>query len=97
LTLVVKNQFNAFQQAPGLYPGHITALLEVDLVRIAGECGLADVTVHYSGRGRVPGTPWHWPAWWGFRGRAFSDNVLVAGRKSRTTPAPGPGPTRSSS
>lgn len=30
LTLIWKNQFNAFQQAPGLYPAHITALLEID-------------------------------------------------------------------
>ena len=34
LTLILKNQFNAFQEAPGLYPAHITALLEIDLIRI---------------------------------------------------------------
>ena len=34
LTFILKNQFNAFQEAPGLYPAHITALLEIDLIRI---------------------------------------------------------------
>jgi 2-polyprenyl-3-methyl-5-hydroxy-6-metoxy-1,4-benzoquinol methylase len=76
LTLVLKNQFNAFQEAPGLYPAHRTALLEVDLLRIARECGLADPTIRYTDSGRLPFTACHWPR--GFRGRAFSDNVLLA-------------------
>jgi hypothetical protein len=81
LTLVLKNQFNAFQEAPGLYPAHLTALLEVDLLRIARECGLADPTIRHTDSGRIPFTPWHWPR--GFRGRAFSDNVLLAALKQR--------------
>ena len=36
LTLLLKNEFNAFQASS--YPAHITALLEVDLRRIATEC-----------------------------------------------------------
>jgi len=79
LTLVVKNQFNAFQASS--YPAHRTALLEVDLRRIAGEVGLADVQVRYSNSGRIPGTGWHWPALFG--GRAFSDNVAICGRRDR--------------
>jgi 2-polyprenyl-3-methyl-5-hydroxy-6-metoxy-1,4-benzoquinol methylase len=80
LTLVVKNQFNAFQD--GCYPAHLTALLETDLRRIAAECGLIDVAVAYSGRGRIPGTPCHYPGWLSRRlPRELSDNVLVAGRK----------------
>src|SRR2546426_719773 len=39
-TLVVKQRFSAFQDVH--YPTHLTALLEVDLNRIAGECGLVD-------------------------------------------------------
>lgn len=78
VTLVFKNQFNAFQEAPGLYPCHRTALLEVDLVRIARECGLEGIDIHYTDRGRIPGTSRHWPAWLGLRGRAFSDNVLLS-------------------
>jgi 2-polyprenyl-3-methyl-5-hydroxy-6-metoxy-1,4-benzoquinol methylase len=80
LTLVVKNQFSAFQERPGLYPAHLTALLEVDLVRIAQECGLVEVAIRYTDSGRIPGTPWHWPGW--LRGRAFSDNVLLQARRS---------------
>lgn len=80
LTLVLKNQFNAFQE--GSYPAHLTALLEVDLRRIASESGLTDVAVAYSGQGRIVGTPWYYPGllsrcW----PRAFSDNILLIGRK----------------
>ena len=44
MTLVLKNQFNAFQS--GSYPAHLTALLEIDLVRMARECGLAEPVIH---------------------------------------------------
>jgi 2-polyprenyl-3-methyl-5-hydroxy-6-metoxy-1,4-benzoquinol methylase len=81
LTLILKNQFNAFQEAPGLYPAHITALLEIDLIRIFTECGLTDIQVEYTNSGRMPFTPWHWPNSLGFRGQAFSDNVLCIGKK----------------
>lgn len=80
LSLVLKNQFNAFQAAPGLYPAHITALLEIDLQRIAQECGLIDIRVEYSDRGRIPFTSKNYPASL-FRGRQFSDNLLCFGRK----------------
>lgn len=81
LTLVLKNQFNAFQNS--CYPAHLTALLEIDLRRMAAECQLASVAVRYSRSGRLPGSSWHWPRllsrlW----PRALSDNVLVAGRKN---------------
>ncbi len=83
MTLVLKNQFNAFQEAAGLYPAHITALLEIDLIRIATECGLSEVKIDYSNQGRMPFASWHWPKSLGFRGRAFSDNVLCAGMKPK--------------
>ena len=60
LTLVLKNQFNAFQDSS--YPAHLTALLEIDLRRIATECGLADVAIAYSQQGRIPGTARHYPS-----------------------------------
>ncbi len=82
LTLILKNQFNAFQEAPGLYPAHITALLEIDLIRIFTECGLTNINIDYSHCGRIPFTPWNWPKSLGFRGRAFSDNILCVGQKS---------------
>lgn len=80
-TFLLRGEHNAFRA--GSYPAHITALLHVDLRRIAGECGLTDVTLEFTGSGRVPGTARHWPAalgrlWPG----AFSDNVLLAGRKA---------------
>jgi SAM-dependent methyltransferase len=85
LTLVVRNEFNAFRA--GSYPAHLTALLEIDLRRIAGECGWADVAARYSLEGRIPGTARHWP-WSLSRAfpRALSDNILLIGRK------PGPKP-----
>jgi SAM-dependent methyltransferase len=83
LTLVVKNQFNAFQESS--YPAHRTALLEADLRRIAGEVGLADVQVRYTNSGRIPGTARHWPGI--MRGRMFSDNVAISGRPGRLSGA----------
>jgi SAM-dependent methyltransferase len=78
LTLVLKNQHNAFQDP--CYPAHITPLLEVDLVRIARECGLEAITVAYTDQGRVPLTSRHWPR--AFKGRWFSDNMLLMARRS---------------
>jgi 2-polyprenyl-3-methyl-5-hydroxy-6-metoxy-1,4-benzoquinol methylase len=79
MTLLLRNQFSAFQEAPGLYPAHLTALLEIDLMRIAGECGLVEPAIHYTNSGRVPFTPLSWPRW--LRGRLFSDNVILVARK----------------
>lgn len=77
LTLVLKNEFNAFRSSN--YPAHLTALLPVDLMRIARECGLVDPSIRYSNSGRIPGTSWHWPRPLG--GQTFSDNVLLMARK----------------
>lgn len=81
LTLVLSNEFNAFRATS--YPAHLTALLEVDLRRIAAECGWTEVAVRYSCQGRVPGTARRWPRSLsrGFP-RALSDNVLVVGRRT---------------
>lgn len=80
LTLVVKHQFQAFQKAD--YPAHLTALLEIDLRRIADECTLVDVGVQYSLRGRLVLTSGHYPE---FVAQLFpkrlSDNLLLIGRK----------------
>jgi len=90
MTLVLKNEFNAFQS--GSYPAHLTALLEADLRRIGAECGWLDVAVAYTGSGRIPGTARHWPRWLSrLVPRTLSDNVLVIGRK----PADGIGPADS--
>jgi SAM-dependent methyltransferase len=80
LTLVLKNEFNAFQESPGCYPAHITALLEVDLIRIFTEIGLRDIRTSYSNQGRIPFTAKQWSSQF-FQGRAFSDNFLCIGTK----------------
>ena len=80
LTLVFKGRFNQFQEAD--YPAHLTALLEVDLRRIASECGLEEIGIEYSREGRVVFTPRHYPrALARISPRAFSDNLLLIGRK----------------
>ena len=80
MTLVLKNEFNAFQS--GSYPAHLTALLEADLRRIGAECGWADLAVAYTGSSRIPGTARHWPRWLSrLVPRTLSDNILLIGRK----------------
>jgi hypothetical protein len=81
LTLIFKNQFNAFKESPGCYPAHITALLEVDLIRIAAESQLTSIEIHYTNHGRIPGTNYNWPQQLGFRGRLFSDNLILSALK----------------
>jgi 2-polyprenyl-3-methyl-5-hydroxy-6-metoxy-1,4-benzoquinol methylase len=79
-TLVIKRRFSAFQDAH--YPAHRTALLEIDLRRAADESGLESVEVLYSHAGRVPLTPWHYPAALArCFPRALSDNLLMIGRR----------------
>lgn len=77
---VLRGEHAAFTDSS--YPAHLTALLEVDLRRMAAECGLVDVAVEYSTRGRVPSTGSHWPAALSRAfPRALSDNLLLMGRK----------------
>ncbi|HEX8650911.1 MAG TPA: methyltransferase domain-containing protein [Pyrinomonadaceae bacterium] len=80
LTLLLKHRFTAFQEAD--YPAHLTALLEIDLQRIATECRLTELSFAYSLRGRLILTPYYYPQ---FLSRLFprelSDNILLMGRK----------------
>jgi SAM-dependent methyltransferase len=81
-TLLARGEHNAFRDSS--YPAHITALLEVDLRRIAAECGLEAVAVAFSGSGRVAGSGRHYPGWMSrLWPRGLSDNLLLAGRKPR--------------
>jgi 2-polyprenyl-3-methyl-5-hydroxy-6-metoxy-1,4-benzoquinol methylase len=78
-TLALKRRFSAFQDVH--YPAHITALLECDLRRIANEVGLLEASIEFSRSGRVPLSPWHYPAWISNASpRLFSDNILLIGR-----------------
>jgi 2-polyprenyl-3-methyl-5-hydroxy-6-metoxy-1,4-benzoquinol methylase len=80
LTLVTKQRFSAFQDAA--YPAHRTALLEIDLRRIASECALQDVAVRFTQCGRLPLSAAHYPEWLARRfPRALSDNLVMIGRK----------------
>lgn len=80
LTLVIKKRFSAFQD--GHYPAHLTALLEVDLKRIAAECGFIDMHIKYSLQGRIVLTPWHYPRFLArIFPRALSDNLILIGKK----------------
>jgi len=89
LTLVVKQRFSAFQDS--LYPAHRTALLEVDLRRMAHESGLVDVAVRYTASGRMPLTGGHYPGVLARRWpRLLSDNVALIGRR-RAAEERGPG------
>jgi SAM-dependent methyltransferase len=81
--LVIHDQFHQFQEGPGLYPAHITALVPEDLTRIAAEAGLEAIELRYTDRGRIPLSTRHWPAALGLRGRSFSDNVLLVARRPR--------------
>ena len=83
LCFLLRNQHQWFQDS--CYPGHIAALLEVDLQRIAREAKAVDPRIFYSGYGRVPGTRFSWQRMWrGFTGRKFSDNVFHGFGKSQT-------------
>lgn len=80
LTLLMKGQFSAFQATD--YPAHRTALLEIDLRRIADECGLDAIEIAYTRWGRVPLTGWHFPeSVAAIAPRRLSDNVAIIGRR----------------
>jgi 2-polyprenyl-3-methyl-5-hydroxy-6-metoxy-1,4-benzoquinol methylase len=84
LTLIVKRRFAAFQDVH--YPAHLTALLEIDLRRMASECGLVDLQIRYSHQGRMVLTSWHYPKFLSrLFPRALSDNLLIAARKLSAT------------
>lgn len=80
LSLIVKQRHVHFQDVH--YPAHLTALIEVDLRRIAAECGLQEVGVEYSENGRIVLTGTSYPRFLArLFPRAMSDNVLIMGRK----------------
>lgn len=80
LTLAIKGHFSAFQSTD--YPAHRTALLEVDLRRIADESGLDEIEIAYTRWGRMPLSGWHYPAALAtLAPKRFSDNVAIIGRR----------------
>ena len=80
MSLIVRQRFEYFQDVH--YPAHLTALLAVDLERIAAECGLNESTIRYTMSGRIPFTGKHYPRFLSrLFPRALSDNILLAARR----------------
>ncbi len=80
-TLVFKNHFTFFGK--DWYPSHLSALLEVDLIRMAYEVNLTDAKIHYGHAGRIILTPFHFGKWFARTfPRACNDNVMLVGRKA---------------
>ena len=80
MTLVTRQRFASFQDVH--YPAHRSALLEVDLRRIAAEAGLEAIGVRYNLAGRMPLTARHYPRVIArLSPRLFSDTVIVTARK----------------
>lgn len=83
--LLLKEHFSAFRDSS--YPAHQTALLDTDLRRVAAENGLQEISITFTGAGRIPLTGALYPPW---LSRAFprslSDNVLLLARKLPTSP-----------
>lgn len=81
-TLFTRQQFGSFQDVH--YPAHRTALLPIDLLRIAAEAGLEASTIRSTLAGRIVFTPRHYPRWIArLSPRLFSDTVMLVGRKAR--------------
>jgi hypothetical protein len=80
LTLLATGRFSAFQEADD--PAHRTALLEIDLRRIAAESGLEDIAIEFTRWGRLPLSGWHYPGpVAALYPRRLSDNVAMIGRR----------------
>jgi 2-polyprenyl-3-methyl-5-hydroxy-6-metoxy-1,4-benzoquinol methylase len=78
--LLFKDHFSAFDNSN--YPAHQTALLDTDLIRMAGENNLGDIAIEFTGVGRMPLTSARYPAALSRAfPRALSDNVLLIARK----------------
>jgi 2-polyprenyl-3-methyl-5-hydroxy-6-metoxy-1,4-benzoquinol methylase len=80
LSLAVFGQFAAFRERD--YPAHRTALVPIDLQRIAAECGWPDVAVVFTLHGRVPFTSRHYPRLLArCAPKRCSDNVVLVARR----------------
>jgi 2-polyprenyl-3-methyl-5-hydroxy-6-metoxy-1,4-benzoquinol methylase len=80
VSLIGRKRFQNFQDVH--YPAHITALLEVDLCRIAAEQKLDHPAIEYSMSGRIAFTGISTPrAICRLLPRAFSENLLLAAQK----------------
>jgi 2-polyprenyl-3-methyl-5-hydroxy-6-metoxy-1,4-benzoquinol methylase len=80
-TLVFKNHFTFFGK--DWYPAHLSALLEIDLIRMANDVNLTEVKIQYGHPGRIILTAYHFAQWVARTfPRACNDNVMLVGRKA---------------
>lgn len=82
LALILKGNFVSFLDSS--YPAHITPITNMDLVRAASEAGFYENSLYFSDSGGIPGKPnltWQVVSLGFLRGRKFSDNVAIVGRK----------------
>jgi len=78
--LLVKGHYSAFGE--GNYPAHLTALLDTDLLRIAGENRLCKCAIEFTCDGRMPLTAARYPQLLSqMFPRAMSDHVLLIASK----------------
>nr|WP_268747056.1 class I SAM-dependent methyltransferase [Methylacidiphilum kamchatkense] len=78
-SLLLRGHFAAFQEGNGNYPAHITALLEIDLLRLAKENHLINMNIGYSNKGKIPWLSFYWPSF--LKGKLFSDNIVLLAQK----------------
>jgi 2-polyprenyl-3-methyl-5-hydroxy-6-metoxy-1,4-benzoquinol methylase len=80
LSLATTGRFVAFQDEA--YPVHCTALLPIDLLRLAGDNGLSRAELAFTASGRIPLSGAHYPrALSRLFPQALSDNVLMIAQK----------------
>lgn len=82
ISLLFRGYFSSFGNRD--YPAHITPVLKIDLERMLRETGFKDIRVRWSDAGRIPGSDRRWQGLsrFLFRGRLFSDNLLMTARKA---------------
>jgi len=79
--LIFAGHFTQFLGA--CYPAHITALVRLDLRRLAGEVGFTPPVFHYTNAGSIPkltSIQWQSISFGLLRGRLFSDNLAMVTR-----------------
>lgn len=80
--LIFSNHFVAFLNKA--YPAHITALVELDLIRISNEVGLLKPTIYYTNYGVIPkftSHTWQKISFGYLKGKYFSDNLIMIANK----------------
>lgn len=90
--LLVRGHFVQFLSASN--PGHITALLRLDLERICAVTGFTIENFFYNNRGSLPKLPqltWQQISGGLLKGRFFSDNIGLVATKGKSVAARGAG------